>query len=128
MKLRRINRIGWVGLLTISFFLTGFLADFRPQPVVEEEVRFTEAAHLNNRGVELYRQGNIQEALANFIVASEMDDTFWQGHYNCAVALIAVGNLNEALHHLEMSLEIDPENPTTHRLHEELLWKIQMKA
>ncbi|TAK09796.1 MAG: hypothetical protein EPO39_01585 [Candidatus Manganitrophaceae bacterium] len=128
MKRREINRIGWIVLGIASFFLTGFVADLRPQPVLEEEVVFTLAAHMNNRGVELYRQGNIQEALANFIVASEMDDTFWQGHYNCTIALIAMGNLKEALHHLEMSIEIDPENPLAHRLYEDLLWKVEAKA
>lgn len=85
---------------------------------------FAQAAHLNN-WVELYRQGKIQEALSNFIVASETDDTFWQGHYNCAVALIKMRNLREALHHLEMSIEIDPENPVSQRLYD-LYWRIEM--
>jgi tetratricopeptide (TPR) repeat protein len=115
---------GWV--ILSFFFLTGFAAELQPQPVPEEKVVFGRAAHLNNRGVELYRQGKIQEALSSFIVASEMDDTFWQGHYNCAVALIAMKNLREALYHLELSLEIDPENPIAQRLYEDLYWRVEM--
>ncbi len=122
------KRIGAVGLVIVSFFLAGFVVDLRPEPVLEEEVTFALAAHMNNRGVDLYRQGSLQEALANFIVASEMDDTFWQGHYNCAVALIRMGNLKEALYHLEMSIEIDPQNPMSQRLYEDLFWKVEMKA
>lgn len=126
MKPKRIKWLGAIGWVIISFFLTGFVLDFQPQPVPVEEVVFAQAARLNNRGVELYRQGKIQEALSNFIVASEMDDTFWQGHYNCAVALIAMRNLREALHHLELSIEIDPENPVSRRLYEDLYWRVEM--
>lgn len=128
MKPKRIKWLGVIGLVIISFFLTGFVVDLQPQPVPEEEVVSARAAHLNNRGVDLYRQGKIPEALSNFIVASEMDETFWQGHYNCAVALIAMGNLREALHHLELSIEIDPENPVTQRLYEDLYWRVEMIA
>lgn len=126
MKSKRSHRLGVAGLVIVFFFLIGFVAALQPEPVPEEEVVFARAAHLNNRGVELYRQGKIQEALSNFIVASEMDDTFWQGHYNCAVALIAMKNLREALHHLEMSIEIDPENPVSRRLYEDLYWRVEM--
>lgn len=126
MKSKRSHRLGVAGLVIVFFFLIGFVAALQPEPVPEEEVVFARAAHLNNRGVELYRQGKIQEALSNFIVASEMDDTFWQGHYNCAVALIAMKNLREALHHLEMSIEIDPENPISRRLYEDLYWRVEM--
>lgn len=126
MKSKRGHRLGVAGLVIVFFFLIGFVAALQPEPVPEEEVVFAKAAHLNNRGVELYRQGKIQEALSNFIVASEMDDTFWQGHYNCAVALIAMKNLKEALHHLEMSMEIDPENPVSRRLYEDLYWRVEM--
>ncbi|MCG3116383.1 MAG: hypothetical protein LLH30_11950 [Candidatus Manganitrophus sp. SA1] len=128
MKSKRSHRLGVAGLVIVSFFLIGFVAALQPEPVPEEEVVFAQAAHLNNRGVELYRQGKIQEALSNFIVASEMDDTFWQGHYNCAVALIAMKNLKEALHHLEMSMQIDPENPVSRRLYEDLYWRVEMTA
>jgi len=126
MKPRQIRWPGIIGLLIVSFFLAGFVVNPAPEPVSEEEVVFAQAAHFNNRGVELYRQGKIQEALSNFIVASEMDDTFWQGHYNCAVALITMNNLREALHHLELSMEIDPENPVTQRLYEDLYWRFEM--
>ena len=128
MKPKRMSRVVWVGLAIFSFFLAGFVVDLRPQPVLEKEVVFSQAAHFNNRGVALYQQGQLQEALANFIIAAELDDTFWQGHYNCSVALIATGNLKEALHHLEMSLEIDPENPIALRLYEDLFWKVNARA
>lgn len=128
MKARSIKVAGVAGVMVLSLFLGVYLNDIEPQSVSEEEVFSPQAADLNNMGVALYKHGNLREALSNFIVASEMDHTFWQGHYNCAVALIALGNPAEAMHHLKMSIEIDPENPVSRRLYQELLWNTEVIA
>lgn len=105
--------IGLAGLLVLSFGLSGYLADPQPLFVLEEDAGSKAAAHLNNAGVEQYKEGKLQEALADFIVASEMDETLGQYHYNCAVAFTAMGRFQDALNHLEMSKEIKPDDPRT---------------
>ena len=128
MKVRSINIIGVAGLMVLSVFLIGDMIAPEPQSVLKEEVFLPQAAELNNRGVALYKHGSVREALSHFIIASEMDHTFWQGHYNCAVALIALGNPAEAMDHLKMSIEIDPENTISQRLYQELFWKVEVIA
>ena len=126
MKTKWIKGMTAAGLVVFSFLLSGYMPALEPQSVLVEEAASPMAAHLNNRGVERYKQGQLQEALANFIIAAEMDETIWQGHYNCAVALIAAGKLREALHHLSLSMEIKPDNPLALRLYEDLLWRVDM--
>lgn len=128
MKTRSIKMTGVAGLMALSLFAGAYLSDLEPQSVLLEEAFSAQAADLNNKGVALYKRGSVREALSNFIVASEIDDTFWQGHYNCAVALIALGHPAEAMHHLRMSIEIDPENPLSQRLYQELLWNVEVIA
>jgi len=128
MEARSIKLAGAAGWMLLSLFLGVYMADLEPQSVLQEEAFSPQAADLNNMGVELYKHGNFREALSNFIIASEMDHTFWQGHYNCAVALIALGNPAEAMHHLKMSIEIDPKNPVSRRLYQELLWNFEVIA
>ncbi len=128
MKTRSVKMAGVAGLMVLSLFAGAYLSDLEPQPVLPEEAFSAQAADLNNQGVALYKHGSVREALSNFIIASEIDHTFWQGHYNCAVALIALGNPAEAMHHLRMSIEIDPENPVSRRLYQELLWEVEVIA
>lgn len=111
-------------LLVFSFFLSGFVIELLPQTVIEEEAGSKMAAQINNRGIAQYREGKLSDALNSFIAASEMDGTSWQPHYNCAVALVAMKRPNEALHHLELSKEIDPLNPMTLKFYTSLLRKV----
>ncbi len=71
------------------------------------------AAAFNDQGVELYFDGKLEEALANFVLASEADPGFAIAHYNCAVVLTTRGyggDLAEAMRHLEWSYQLDPGN------------------
>ena len=115
---------GFLILLVLSFFLSGFVIELQPQTVIEEEASSKMAAQINNRGVWQYKEGKFSEALANFVGASEMDATLWQPHYNCAVALVAMRRPNEALYHLGLSKEIDPLNPVTLKFYTSLLQKV----
>ncbi len=112
-------------MIVLSFFLSGYVVDLQPLLVIEEEAGSKIAAQMNNRGVQQYRGGKFQEALASFILASEMDETLGAYHYNCAVAFVAMSRLEEALDHLSLSKEIDPDNPKTIDLYTGLLEKVR---
>jgi len=123
MKFRREN-VGFATLLALSFFLSGYMIDLHPQIVAKGEAGSVVAAEVNNRGVDFYRDGKFHEALGAFIAASEMDETVWQPHFNCAVALAAMGKLEKALLHLELSMEIDPDNRLSLDFYQDLLNKV----
>ncbi len=112
-------------LIVLSFFLSGYVVDLQPLFVIEEEAGSKIAAQMNNLGVQQYREGKFQEALAHFILASEKDETLGAYHYNCAVAFVAMGRFEEALEHLDMSKEIDPDNTKTIDFYSGLLDKVR---
>lgn len=112
-------------LIVLSFFLSGYVVDLQPLFVIEGEAGSKVAAQMNNLGVQQYREGKFQEALGNFILASEMDETFGVYHYNCAVVFVAMNRFKEALEHLEMSKEIDPDNTKTIDFYTNLLEKVR---
>jgi tetratricopeptide (TPR) repeat protein len=71
------------------------------------------AALLNDRGVELYYDGRLEEALGSFILASQTDPSFAIAHFNCAVVLTTrgfKGDIEEAIWHLKRSHNLDPTN------------------
>lgn len=129
MTMRRgtLRPLGLVVLLIVAIFLSGFVIDVKPQTVFEGEAEAV-AAELNNQGVKLYEEQKYNQALANFVTASALDTGFWQGHYNCAVVLVAMGRLEEALHHLELSMEIDPWNPRILSFYRDLSQKVNRTA
>jgi|GEM_PF-2960953 len=110
-----------LGLSLLFLSSGGLVSDFWPQPVLEQEKVLGLARELNNEGVKLYQNLRLEEALANFVLAAEIDHDFWQGHYNCAVVLGAMGKTQEALHHLELSLKVNPHNAMAFELYRELL-------
>lgn len=112
-------------LIVLSFFLSGYVVDLQPLFVIEGEAASKIAAQTNNLGVQQYREGKFQEALGNFILASEMDETLGAYHYNCAVVFVAMNRFKEALEHLEMSKEIDPDNTKTIDFYTNLLEKVR---
>lgn len=117
--------IALAALIVFSFFLSGYVVDLQPLFVIEEEAASEIAAQTNNLGVQQYREGKFQEALGNFILASEMDETLGAYHYNCAVAFVAMNRFKEALEHLGMSKEIEPDNTKTIEFYTSLLEKVQ---
>lgn len=116
---------GLAALIVLSFFLSGYVVDLEPLFVIEEEAGSKVAAQMNNLGVQQYREGKFQEALGNFIIASEMDETLGAYHYNCAVAFVAMSRLEEALEHLGLSKEIDPDNTKTIDFYTGLIEKVR---
>jgi tetratricopeptide (TPR) repeat protein len=124
MKFHHAKWAALGGALALFLFASGFVSDFWPQAVPQEEGISEEARRLNNQGVELYRERKLPEALASFATAASLDRRFWQGHYNCAVVLAAMGKPEEALRHLDLSLDVDPYNPMTLAFYVDLVGKI----
>lgn len=128
MKTKWIKKVGFLSLLVLSFFLSGYVVDLQPLTVTEMEGISRSAAFTNNQEIQQYREGKFFEAFVSFMAASGIDKNFWEAHYNCAVALVALGRLEEALHHLELSLQIDPDSLETLRFYSSLLPKVKGNA
>lgn len=120
-KRRKIREIFLFAFLALSFILRGSAATLLPLVVVEAEGAAKQAAEVNNEGVALFKKGELFDALIHFVASSQMDQTLWKYHYNCAVVLLAAGNVEEARAHLDRSRKIDPDNPEMRRYHAALL-------
>lgn len=64
----------------------------------------------NNLGVALTRQGKIQEAMAHFAEALQLDDNYLEAHKNLGAALARQGRIEEAFAHYEKALRIKPDD------------------
>lgn len=124
MRLKVIQKMGLWSLLVLTFSLSGYVISPDTQRIVEEEAGSVMVAQLNNRGVEFYHQGKLPEALGSFITASQMDETIWEPHFNCAVTLVAMGRVDEAVRHLKLSIDIKSDNPLALEFFEGLLGKV----
>ncbi len=73
-------------------------------------IRVKALEHLNHglRGVQLARQGKLDEAMAELETAIDLQPDYWQGHINAAVVLIDQGKLDEAMARLKQVLEANP--------------------
>ncbi len=88
------------------------LPEFVNRPYDElESITIGALAHLQHglRGVQLGRQGRLDEALAEFEAAIALRPDYWQGHANAAVVLIDQGKLDEAMDRLKKVLEANPD-------------------
>ena len=61
------------------------------------------------RGIELFEQGRLDEAMACFQEAIRKQPDYLEGHVSIAVILIEKGRLEEAIPRLEKALALDPE-------------------
>src|SRR4051812_40440690 len=69
---------------------------------------FTANAYIN-RGVVLYRKGNLQEALTDFNAAIRIRPGLAQAYLNRAATVRELGDLNRALLDLDKAISIDPK-------------------
>ncbi|HIE66034.1 MAG: hypothetical protein ABGX83_04905 [Nitrospira sp.] len=120
----------WVlGILIVStLFVAGLVSDMQPLMVAAEDGVSESVAQLNNEGVRLFKKGRFSEALTRFVASAEIDELFWEAHYNCALALVAMKKPEEALRHIELSLTVDPENLKVIEFYLNLLDKVNQNA
>lgn len=82
--------------------------------LVSISVRALEHLQHGLRGVQLGKQGKLDEALAEFEAAIRVRPDYWQGHINAAVVLIDQGKLDEAMARLRRVLELNPNRSHAH--------------
>jgi tetratricopeptide (TPR) repeat protein len=68
----------------------------------------------NNIAISLLNAGRVEEAIAHYNKALELNATYGEAHYNLANSLVRLGRLDEAVAHYERALEINPNNAPAH--------------
>ena len=64
----------------------------------------------NNIAINLVQKGKMDEAIAHYDKALELDPTYGEAHYNLANALVRLGRVTEAISHYEKAVELNPNN------------------
>ncbi len=74
-------------------------------------IRVAAAEYLQDgmRGIRLFEQGRLDEALEHFESAVRKQPDYLEGHVSAAVIFIEKGRLDEAVSRLEKALAVDPE-------------------
>jgi tetratricopeptide (TPR) repeat protein len=70
-----------------------------------------EAVERNNRGVELLKQGKVDEAIGPLLKAVELKPTDADIRLNLAYAYERQGHLDEAISQYQKTIELNPRNP-----------------
>jgi tetratricopeptide (TPR) repeat protein len=65
----------------------------------------------NNLGVVLVQKGQVNEAIANYQTALQMQPDYADADYNLGNALLAKGEVEEALRHCQRAVAIQPNDP-----------------
>ncbi|MCC6126279.1 MAG: fused MFS/spermidine synthase [Pirellulales bacterium] len=76
--------------------------------------RNAEAREHAAKGTKLARQGRMEEAIAEFEKALEIDPQYAEAHGNLGAALASLDRLDEAIDHYRQALELRPEGAKTH--------------
>jgi protein O-mannosyl-transferase len=64
----------------------------------------------NNIAINLVQKGKMDEAIAHYDKALELDPTYGEAHYNLANALVRLGRISAAIAHYEKAVELNPNN------------------
>ena len=124
MRMPTINEQALGVMLVLFFLLGGFVVEFQPQLILEENGGFSQVAQMNNQGIDQFKENNFPKALGSFVFAAQLNQEVWQPHFNCAVTLVAMGRSDEAIDHLELSLDIDPFNALAWEFYRDLIEKV----
>jgi tetratricopeptide (TPR) repeat protein len=65
-------------------------------------------------GVDLTRDGRLDEAIRHFQKAVEVDPDFAEAHNNLGIFLLQKGNLDEAIRHFQKAVELVPDYGNAH--------------
>jgi protein O-mannosyl-transferase len=68
----------------------------------------------NNLGVALYQNGRINDAIAHYQTALQINPDYAFAHNNFGTALSQKGNVDEAIGHFQKALQIDPDYAEAH--------------
>jgi tetratricopeptide (TPR) repeat protein len=68
----------------------------------------------NNLGIELFKSGELQNAIRQFQQALRLKPNYANAHKNLGVVLSQVGRVNDAIEHYEQALRIEPELADVH--------------
>jgi hypothetical protein len=79
----------------------------------EEELIRSPAYHFQ-RGLDAYRKGELDHAIAAYRQCVSLDSTFPNAHYNLGVALSDAEQFEEAAKHLQVVIEAEPERAETY--------------
>lgn len=66
------------------------------------------AMNLNNEGIALYQQGRLDDAIARFQAALQIDSAYSTAHANLGAVLADEGNYEEAIQHYQRAVEFLP--------------------
>ncbi|QLE56662.1 tetratricopeptide repeat protein [Nostoc sp. TCL26-01] len=86
----------------------------QPKQQQQEKSREQNAIAHNDLGVDLYNQNKLNEAIAEYRKAIELDPNFALAHVNLGVALKAQGKLDEAITAYRQAIKIDPNSRNAH--------------
>lgn len=81
-----------------------------------ESIEVPAVQYLNDgmRGIKLFEQGKLDEAMAQFQLAVTAQPDYVEGHVSIAVILIEKGQFEQAAPHLERALALDPDSWFAH--------------
>lgn len=77
--------------------------------LVSIQVKALEYLQHGLRGIQLARQGNFDQALAELETAIDLQPDYWLGHANAAVVLIDQGKVDEGMARLKQVIEANPD-------------------
>jgi tetratricopeptide (TPR) repeat protein len=102
-------------LITDTFTYEAGFADFWDAGlflVPEEEYDSVEppddAESALEMGIRLYEVGELEDALAAFVLAIQLDEEFKEAYYNAGIILYELGNYSEALEYFRAAIALDP--------------------
>lgn len=64
----------------------------------------------NNTAISLLGKGKVEEAIAHYNKALELDPNYSEAHFNLGNALLRLGRVDEAIAHYQKALETNPNN------------------
>ena len=64
-----------------------------------------------NLGIELLQKGQIDDSIAHYRAALQMQADSWDAEYNLGTALLAKGQVDEAIFHCERAVAMQPNDP-----------------
>lgn len=116
----RVIKPQWLGIGLLCMAVTlGSIWTFQRNQVWADDVALwrdcvkkspQKARPYNNLAKALARQGNLNDATANYRIALTLKPDYARAHYNLGVILAKQGDLNKGIHHLRTAVHFDPSS------------------